>query len=361
MIRGIPASAAAICVALCTLLIPISARADSFEFVALGDTGYNLPQDYPVYQALIERINSTKPAFSIHVGDTWGVLNCSQVEHERIQDFFAQYNHPVVYTPGDNEWVDCAQPEVVPPVQRFVNGTASPEDMALILSGINLEGGFERRLYADGLTSLGILRATFFGNDQSLGQNPITLTRQADVSDFKDMVENAIWSHAGVLFGTVHVPGSANNFFINDQSRALEAIARNRANVDWIKQIFARASADDAKAVVIALHASLFVDGSGGNFTGQTLRGGENGPFRWIVQAIRDLGSEFARPVLVIHGDFHEFEVDRPFLVSGGEAVPPKYANITRLQVYGAPEIKAVTVSVDTDTPWVFGFSPLHN
>ncbi len=58
---------------------------------------------------------------------------------------------------------------------------------------------------------------------------------------------------------------------------------------------------------------------------------------------------------------YHEFIVDRPFFESQGEDTPPKYANITRLQVYGAPEIKAVRVSVEPKTPWVFSFSPLHN
>lgn len=314
-----------------------------------------------MYRALIRRINAAKPSFTIHVGDTWGALECSAAEHQRIRDFFAQYDHPVIYTPGDNEWVDCAQPEVVPPVQRFLAGRANQEDMAILVDGIGLEGGYERRLYADGFTSLAAIRATFFATDRSLGQNPIGLTRQADVSDFKEMVENALWEHAGVVFATLHVPGSGNNFLINDRARALEAIARNRANVEWIKRIFAMANTRDSTAVVIALHASLFVDGQGDDFTGQAIRGGENGPYYWMVLAIRDLAARFARPVLLVHGDFHEFWVDRPFLVSGGESAAPKYANITRLQVYGAPEIKAVRVSVDTDTPWVFSFSPLHN
>jgi len=47
--------------------------------------------------------------------------------------------------------------------------------------------------------------------------------------------------------------------------------------------------------------------------------------------------------------------------VSQGEEKPPLYANITRLQVYGAPELKAVQVNVDTETPWVFSFQPLYN
>ena len=64
--------------------------------------------------------------------------------------------------------------------------------------------------------------------------------------------------------------------------------------------------------------------------------------------------------MLLINGDYHDLVIDRPFMVGQGEAKPPLYANITRLQVYGAPELKAVKIRVDTDTPWVFGFEPLY-
>ena len=126
------------------------------------------------------------------------------------------------------------------------------------------------------------------------------------------MVENAIWTHEEVVFGTVHVTGSGNNFFINNQERALEAIARNKTNVEWIKRIFSEAQETDAKGVVIALHTALFSFSGrrAGEFTGLAVRRGVNGPFHWIVLAIRDLGAEFGRPVLVVHGDFHEFEID---------------------------------------------------
>ena len=36
------------------------------------------------------------------------------------------------------------------------------------------------------------------------------------------------------------------------------------------------------------------------------------------------------------------------------------HPNITRLQVYGWPDMKAVRVSVDTSKRWVFGFEPLY-
>lgn len=113
--------------------------------------------------------------------------------------------------------------------------------------------------------------------------------------------------------------------------RAAEAVERNRANVAWIQATYAHATASDASAVVIAMHASLFDDAAGNGDFGKAL-----------------------------HGDYHEFVVDRPFLVSQGEVRPPKYGNVTRLQVFGAPELRAVRVNVDTATPWVFGFEPLY-
>ncbi len=347
--------------ALAAIFIVLPAQGAKFSFVALGDTAYNIPEDYPTYQALIRKINDSQPAFSIHVGDIWGVNKCSEEEYRRHLGFFREYDHPVIYTPGDNEWADCAPFEHLDTVSRFVVGKATERDLEIIVDGTNLKGGFERKLYGDWRGGLSGIRKTFFATNESLGQKPIKLVRQADVSEFTEIVENAAWTHGDVSFATLHVSGSANNFAINEKERALEAIDRNRANFAWINRVFAEAKEKDARAVVIALHASLFQNGDGDNFTGKAVRGGQEGGYYWIVRAIRDLGAEFKRPVLVVHVDAHEFIVDRPFLVSKGEFELPSYANITRLQVYGAPEIKAVQINVDTETPWVFSFSPLHN
>ena len=335
--------------------------AKPFDFVALGDTAYYVPRDYPVYRALIRTINSANPAFSIHVGDTWGTQVCNETEHQRVQDFFAEYDHPVIYTPGNNEWVNCVKPEMVALSRRYDAGTQTEEDVAAVAEGTSMDGQYSRYFFVDGYSSLETIRKIFFATNRSLGTNPIELTRQADVSEFDDMVENALWRHEDVVFGTVHVPGNGNNFFIHNRERALEAVARNEANFAWIKQIFREARESNAKAVVIALHAALFGDRRDGKFTGIEVRNGETGPFYWIAYAIRDLGGDFGRPVLLVHGDFHAFEIDRPFLIETGDGKPPKYGNITRLQVYGSPEIRAVRVSVEPDTPWVFSFSPLHN
>ena len=338
-----------------------AAHAERFDFVALGDTAYNPSVDYPVYEALIARINKAKPAFSIHVGDTWGALPCTEDQHRSILSWFGKYDHPVVYTPGDNEWADCRKPDVLEAYSRYVGGKATPADLALLMPLRGLDAGMTSAGYDDPIGSLGLIRKVFFNKPQSVGGKTMPLVRQPDVSTFKDTAENTRWEKDGVLFATISAPGSANGFLIQNEARAAEAIARNRANVDWIKSTFAEAKARNAKAVVIAVQAAMFVDGDGGEFSGKELRGGTEGPYYFLALAIRDLGEQFRKPVLLINGDFHDFVVDRPFMISQGEVKPPRYANITRLQVYGAPELKAVKVGVDTDSPWVFSFEPLYN
>jgi hypothetical protein len=337
-----------------------SAQAEQFHFVAIGDTAYNSQRDYPIYERLIGAINESHPAFTIHVGDTWGVKTCTEENNRWVKGWFDRYTHPVVYTPGDNEWTDCREGYVLEAYSRVVTGRGSDEDRQVLASVRGLDNAFAGAGYADTIGSLGIIRRVFFSEPESQGAVTMPLTRQSDVSEFKDTVENVRWHRGSVTFATVSVPGSQNGFVINDARRAEEAIARNAANVAWIRDVFATATEDDAKAVVIALHAGMFLDGPGGDFANHELRGGVDGPYYWIALAIRDLADAFGKPVLLINGDFHEFVVDRPFFVSQGEVALPKYGNVMRLQVYGAPELRAVQVDVDTDTPWVFSFSPLY-
>ncbi|OXE36270.1 MAG: hypothetical protein CGW95_08710 [Phenylobacterium zucineum] len=347
--------------ALASICLLGSASAEKFDFVALGDTAYNPTVDYPVYDALIDRINAAKPAFSIHVGDVWGASPCTEDQHKRVLNWFAKYEQPVVYTPGDNEWTDCRKPEVLEAYSHYITGKATPQDFALLLPLRGVDANLKGAGYDDPLGALIRLRRLYFAKPQSLGAHPMPVVRQPDVSDFKDTVENARWERGGVVFATVNVPGSANGFTIVDPARATEAILRNRANVDWIKATFAQARTSKAKAVVIALQAGMFFNEKGDEFSGKKLRGGEEGPYYHVALAIRDLSAQFGKPVLLINGDFHDFIVDRPFRVEQGEVKPALYGNIVRLQVYGAPDLKAVTVGVDTDTPWVFSFSPLYN
>jgi hypothetical protein len=296
--------------------VPARAKEEPFSFVVLGDTAYNLPVDLPVYTALIRRINASRPAFTIHVGDIWGEGSCGDAAQQRVLGFFQQYDHPLIYTPGDNDWTDCWQAAA---------------------------GGF------DPLERLGGLRRTFFSRPTSLGERTIPLLRQGDVPAYAPFVENARWEKGGVVFATVHIVGSMNNSMRQDQAAVLEYLQRNAADVAWIDAAFAAAKKGGARALVLALHAEIFA-----------LKAVQWGPYRLVIEAIKRGSEGFPGPVLVVHGDGHIFTIDRPLLERSGEEHPPRYDRIIRLQVFGAPELKAVRVTVEPETPGVFGFTPLY-
>ncbi|MBT5241681.1 MAG: hypothetical protein HN793_04140 [Rhodospirillaceae bacterium] len=346
----------AISVAMITLgiIVPMenSAFAEPFDFVALGDTAYNVPEDYPVYEALIETINNAEPAFSIHVGDIVGVERCTDAMYEKHLAYFQTFDHPLIYTPGDNEWVDCQFSE--PRMQ-------DPETGALDMAGYY--AGAAGDIAPDRLNKL---RSVFFSEGESLGTDPLPLHRQSDDKTHPQMVENARWTHDDVLFATFHVSGSLNGLTIVSEESSIEAIGRNRANVAWLDSTFAEATEKESKAIVIVLHADMFetVHAEFNFFaplSSHNIRGGSLGPFYWFARRLADLADNFEGQILIVHGDSHVFIVDQPMTVSRGEGAPPLRQNVTRLQVFGAPEIKAVQVTVDTDTPWVFSFSPLYN
>ena len=302
------------------LLCTAPSHAERFTFVALGDTAYDEARDQPIYEALIETINRSKPAFTIHVGDVWGLNHCGDAEIQEVAETFKRFDHSLVYVPGDNEWTDCHY---------------------------RLAGAF------DPAERLAQLRKVFFSESVSLGASPMPLISQGRISPYAKYTENVRWQNHGVLFFTMNVAGSGNGYRYDDSEALLEAQERNAANVAWLRDSFRIARDDAYMGVVIAVHAEMF--------WGKSARESFRGPHGIIVREIRTAAERFGGPVLLVHGDSHEFVVDRPFIESQGELELPRYANITRLEVFGAAEVRAVRVSVDTDTPWLFGFEPLYN
>ncbi|TDM06240.1 MAG: hypothetical protein C4K60_16670 [Ideonella sp. MAG2] len=300
------------------------AQAAGFDFVALGDTAYRGAADDPAYFALITRINKAQPAFTIHVGDVWGGEACLEPDHQRILDAFARYEHPVIYTPGDNEWTDCLDPALIAAWERIEAGKAQAGDQQMLDKFQSLQG----RLTHPGrwaLESLSRIRRMAFATPQSLGQNRLALERQSEVSaKFGEMVENARWRRDGVLFATVHVVGSMNGLSNSSPEAAAEALRRNQANVEWIQATFDEANTTQSKAIVLAMHGSFFDREPGrGQTSGRAVRGGRYGAYAHVARALQDMSANFGKPVLLIHGDDHDFMVDRPFLNPGKEGEKP--------------------------------------
>ncbi len=289
------------------------ASAENFSFVAIGDAPYRVPAQLADFSRLTERINRTKPAFTIHVGDiNSGTTRCDDPLYERMLEMFNAFDQPLIYTPGDNEWTDC---------HRASNGSYDPVER------------------------LGKLRSTFFGQPGSLGRKRIAIERQSAQPPFAKFVENGRWERSGVHFATVHIVGSNNNLQ-RDQDAVNEYVERNKANLAWIDQVFRLAVERQAKAVVIAFQADprWELDGQEDRRSG----------FSDTVRAFKAGAIAFGGPVLLIHGDLHRFIIDKP-LYQNRKLV----YNATRLMVFGDTEVQGVVINVDTEDPDVFSFRTL--
>jgi hypothetical protein len=320
--RLLPAVTAAM-LTIATSFLPASAAEriggdNAFSFVALGDMPYNLPDDYAKFDRLIAAVNALKPAFTLHMGDIKsGALPCSDEVLKNSYDQIQTFEGALVYTIGDNEWIDC---------HRKAAGGYNPRERLMKL------------------------REIFFAAPaKSLGKTPLDVESQALLMpEFSTYVENTRFAKNGVMFLTANVPGSNNGFEAHDPDAVAEFFARDRANIAWIDAGFAKAKADNARAVVLFMQAEFnearFPNGAMPRQSG----------FTRLLDAIEAGATSFGKPVLLIHGDEHYFSI-APLRNSKGKPIP----GVNKLMVYGDKLVHAVRVLVDPDSSHVFGFVPL--
>ena len=308
-------------VVLCFILSTgTGATAAEFTFVALGDMPYGpREQAYPAYQALIAEINRRAPVFTIHLGDVKSGLDpCSDTLLLEQRDFMNSFESALVYTPGDNEWTDC---------HRLLAGAYDP------------------------LERLAFIRKHYFPTDQSLGGQPMRLDRQSDVmTGFEPYVENTRFNWGGVWFVTAHVVGSNNNYDAIEGSEATgEFLARDEADRVWLADSFDKATAADAEAMVVAIHADMF--GSGFDPEEETFD--PYSGFKGFAETLIRKAKVFRKRVILLFGDSHVFRMFHPFPRSAG--------NVTAVEVYGAEHMHAVAVTIRLDPSLMFTFAPLLN
>jgi hypothetical protein len=291
-------------------------KSEPFKFIALGDMPYTLPDDEIRYSRIIQEINKINPSFSIFVGDTKsGSTPCSDEFNAKVKENFNQFNSPLIYSIGDNEWTDCHRP---------------------------LAGSY------DPIERLNSLRSGFFSNNKSFGKKQLLLTRQGDLDPaYKKFVENSYWVKNRILFVSLHIPGSNNNFE-RDESAKAEYRERNLANLEWIKQMFILAKSQQYAAIIFAYQADMF-------YSPNQATDPESG-FRDTLHTLSHEAQEFKRPVLLIHGDSHRLIIDQPL-----KTVDQKHVleNVLRLQVMGAEQVQAVEINVNPQAEQPFDFKPI--
>jgi hypothetical protein len=252
----------------------------------------------------------------LHVGDIFD-RPCTDDQYRTALNRFNSLRHPVIYTPGDNEWTDCWLPG---------------------------SGGFAPR------ERIASLRKIFFGGPrQSLGGRRVPLQTQADRQEFREFVENVRWSHAGVVFATLHLIGSRNgsrSFPKRVAADDEQVQRRTAAATAWLHESFAEAIAAQAPAIVVAFHG--------------TLAFGQPPDARRVyepfVTALEEEVERFGKPVLAVHGDAHTLTVDHPLV---RQPAGRWLANFTRLEVPGSPNVGWVRVIVTPGAAQPFAFQPL--
>jgi len=318
--------------------------------------------DWPYSQALLNSaplllnsINSDPNVrLVIHVGDIHsGSMPCTGIGlspvpktsvpewNKWIFDIFGQFNAPLVYTPGDNEWTDCHK------TKEFTSGAPMNE--------------------------LAAVRGLFFPQPGvtlgGLKKNVMSQARAFDPrfpADAK-FVENVVWEESSVVFVTLNLPGSNNdglpwlggsatvpgNYpfppspFLNEEARKQEVAERGAANLRWLDAAFDQAEQDGARGVLIAIQADMW-DPAAAVPGGDGLDGYDE-----FVQELARRVKAFGGPVLLINGDSHVFEADKP-LSAAFYADPTTVGDFHKVG-YAVENLNRITVQGSTNKPaeWV--------
>jgi hypothetical protein len=160
------------------------------------------------------------------------------------------------------------------------------------------------------------IRRMFFSSGLSLGSRPIPQVRQSGVP------ENARWERGGVVFATLDVPGPDGGG------------PAATADGAWLDTTFDRAAAVKAAGVMIIWQDDP-TDGS-------------SSP---LVARLKRRAAAFGKPVVLVHGDTHQFKLDHPW-----KDTP----NLTRLETYPGFTAQWVKATVDPASPGVFRFATLR-
>ena len=308
----------------------------TFTFALWGDPPYTTAEPAKI-TALIADINAARVEFSVFVGDIKsGSSQCTDNQFTDAIQRFDSFRAPLVYVPGDNEWTDC---------HRINNG------------GYNA------------LERLAFLRQTMFADERSFGQRTMRLRHQGPPGGVYS--ENTRWTHDGVVFLSLNIPGSNNNKVgptacISSKSVRTQAdcdadnaeyAARDAANRQWLHESFELAKSRGLKGLMVVIQADMgfdFPETEGFNEHLLTAAPGPYDGYDAFLSALVTETQAFDGQVVLVHGDTHFFKMDKP-LVDQAHLIP----NLTRLETFGSPNVHWVKATVDPRSRNVFRFEPM--
>ncbi|HLS85494.1 MAG TPA: hypothetical protein VK043_04290 [Burkholderiales bacterium] len=315
------------------------AGAGRFDFGIVGDIPYTRAQEAE-YARVIADINSRELAFVAHIGDcmfdprpyernpSLARMPMSDDNYAYVLGTFQSCRHPLVLTPGDNDWSDAVQ---------------------------------FKKAKVDPMERLQKLRATFYPKGRSLGQRTMAVQSQSADPEHGQFVENLTWTVQGLRFVTVHIVGSNDN----SKTSMEEHRTRQAANIAWLNKAFDAARAEGSPGLVIISHANPeFENRWTYSYASRYVRGvrgadapkkPEPAPYDGFLDALIAQMQQYAKPVLYVHGDTHIFRIGKPLM-------NPKtnrfFENLTRLETFGWPDSAWVRVTVNPSNPHLFEIHP---
>jgi hypothetical protein len=297
------------------LLLASGLHAETWRFAVIGDAPYNSYEESQL-PLMLDDIAAEHPQFIVHAGDFKSSSKpCSDALFRDRRTLFDASQVPLIYVPGDNEWTDC---------RRLA------------------AGGF------DPLERLQKLRELFFATPRSLGRQALAVEQQPGAYP-----EQLRWRLGPVLFVSLNVPGSNNNFG-HRKTPGPEYLARNPAVIEWLEQGFATARREKAAGLVIVMQANPGFK--------HAVAGLPHSGYRQLLETLRRETLAFPGQVLLIHGDTHWQRIDKPLRETKAstnnskEADKQPIANFTRLETFGYPLLGWVKVIVDSENPQLFRF-----
>ncbi|GAA1790766.1 hypothetical protein HC028_00565 [Planosporangium flavigriseum] len=308
-LAALASTAVAAALSVSALTVPASASDDhSYTFAVIGDIPYG-SASIANFPKAVAQINADPSVEMVtHLGDIKdGSSVCSDTYFQQVKSNFDQFQDPLVYTVGDNEWTDCHRPN---------NGPYNP------------------------LERLAKVRQVFFPQPgRTLGQHSVPVQSQAELG----IPENVRWQRAGVGFAAAHVVGSDNSLgpwtgkTAPTPEQTAEVLNRTSATIQEIHDTFADARRQHQRAVVLMLQADMFDPTYNATFA-------DVYGFQPIVAAIARESAAYRGQVYLFNGDSHVYNTDNP-LGAGSKwldfyGISKPVSNLTRITVDGSGNAK---------------------
>lgn len=302
----------------------VADQSSAFTLAVIGDVPYGTsPTDTRqtvAHPRFVAAINADSDVSLVaHIGDIHaGKQYCTQAYDQTIFEHWTAFKQPLVYTPGDNEWMDCHKAKE--------GGGSFNKATGKIDYVVDADGKFADYAKGDPIANLALIRSMFFATPgQTLGA-PMQVHSQAvefnpaHPAD-KAFVENVWWEKSGILFVTVNIPGGSNNGTdpwygapAMSPEQQSEVAVRSAATLRWIDAAYNRAMSKGDIAMVILTQADMWdVDDAK---TGLAHLSG----YKQYLDKIAEASKAYGMPVLMIVGDSHTYRSDNP-LVKGAPCV----------------------------------------